>query len=632
VSESAELLRLLRRIRRRARGLAALEGAVAGAALGIGALALGAVAWRARGAHLPWRLATPVGLAAAAVGAALAAARAIPLDRCARLLDAAIDRGGRAGDRVLSALSFASGGGPLARAAVADAVSRARAYAPAFVAPARRPRGLAALLGAAAALAVVGAWPARAPGARRGDDRPAAAEALEPRLRVDARSLDAERAEIIAAATAADEAGDVRLRALAREARATLDALTDGALGRGEALDRLTALAARAREAADEAAAEQAALRAAGKALEPTASTRALGRALGADDPRGAERALSDLAARAAATETARAEIARALGAAAAGVGDAAGDADASRPGEGRRRLDRDDPAGGSAPSAGGGATAASSERRLEHLRRDLEGAAAGCRGSAEECANRLRDGGGELSRAAREAAETPARRRLESAVRQLRERLRRGELEGGASERRFGRVARGDARSGERDAQGAERRAGQREGAEGRESAEGAEGEAAGEGEGGDEIFSDAPGDEGGGATGEAAASSGAGAGAMAGGARGAGDGEGAPAGGSGAGREAGGDPLGRGSMSATRGHAREVSVRNGAGPTRSEVIEASARRGFAAREYVRVFGDYAPVVEESLASGAVPEGRRYVVRRYFQLIRPRAPAPRAP
>ena len=73
-------------------------------------------------------------------------------------------------------------------------------------------------------------------------------------------------------------------------------------------------------------------------------------------------------------------------------------------------------------------------------------------------------------------------------------------------------------------------------------------------------------------------------------------------------------------------------MQLRGGAGPTRSEVIESSAHRGFATREYVRVFDDYQPVVEESLASGAVPEGRRYVVRRYFQLIRPRAGAPRAP
>ena len=41
------------------------------------------------------------------------------------------------------------------------------------------------------------------------------------------------------------------------------------------------------------------------------------------------------------------------------------------------------------------------------------------------------------------------------------------------------------------------------------------------------------------------------------------------------------------------------------------------------------QTFEDYQPVVEESLATDAVPEGRRYVVRRYFQLIRPRARTP---
>ena len=95
----------------------------------------------------------------------------------------------------------------------------------------------------------------------------------------------------------------------------------------------------------------------------------------------------------------------------------------------------------------------------------------------------------------------------------------------------------------------------------------------------------------------------------------------------GQGAGREPGGEPLGAGGTPPTRGREREARVRSGAGPTRSEVIEAAARRGFATRDYVRVFSDYQPVVEESLTAAAVPEGRRYLVRRYFQLIRPRPP-----
>jgi hypothetical protein len=58
--------------------------------------------------------------------------------------------------------------------------------------------------------------------------------------------------------------------------------------------------------------------------------------------------------------------------------------------------------------------------------------------------------------------------------------------------------------------------------------------------------------------------------------------------------------------------------------------VIEAAAQRGFAHGGYDRVFSDYQAVVEESLEAGAVPEGRRYMVRRYFQLIRPRSEPPR--
>jgi hypothetical protein len=615
VSESAELLRMLRRIRRRARMLAAVEVAVAGAALGLAALALGAVASRARGGVISWRVGATATGALALLGAGLGAARRISLPRCARLLDAAMDRGGNPGDRALSALSFTEGHDtPLARAALADAVTRARALAPAFVAPTRRPRALPTLGGATLALLIAGAWPARAPGARRDAGRPLAMTVAEPRLRVAGEALEAERAELAAAATAAEVAGDVSLMALAREARATLDALGEGALGRGEALDRLKALAARAKEAADETDAARAALRAVGKALEPTTATRALGRALGADDPEATERALDDLAARAAAPEGAgaRADLASALGAAASGIasGAAAGE-DGAGPGDGRRRLNRERETAAAGAPAGGGADPGA--RRLERLRRDLEETAAACRGDAAACANRLHDGAAELPSAAREAREASARRGLENAVRQLRERLRRGDLDDGArgaTERRFARVARGETRPSSGSAE--------RGGGEGQE-AIASEGPATANGEDSEEVFTDEPAGQG-----DDAASARAGAGAAEGASA---DGTGAA---TGAGHEAGGDALGRaGATPPTRGREHEVHVRDGAGPTRSEIIEASAQRGFSARDYVRVFDDYQPVVEESLAAAAVPEGRRYVVRRYFQLIRPRAVTP---
>jgi hypothetical protein len=112
---------------------------------------------------------------------------------------------------------------------------------------------------------------------------------------------------------------------------------------------------------------------------------------------------------------------------------------------------------------------------------------------------------------------------------------------------------------------------------------------------------------------------------------------GQGAPgqdsANGDGIGTQRGNEPLGeRGSM-ITRGHAREAQVKDGAGPTRSQVIQSAAQRGFAHTNYQNVFTDYQAVVEESLDGSAVPPGRRYIVRRYFQLIRPQsARAPQSP
>src|SRR5579862_1341334 len=234
---------MLARIRRRARSLAAVEGAVAGGALALAIMALVGAYTRARGGGVAWRLGLEVAGLGVLLGGLFGAARRVSRVRCARWLDAAIDRGGRARDRVFSALSFvdldldAGADGPgsaLARAAIADAVARARAFGPAVVAPARRPRALPALGGAALVLVLVGAWPTRAPAARHVAPTTGAA-ASEPPLRIEASVLEAERDELRAVSDAAKAAGDEALLATAREARAALDALSDGVLGRGDA-------------------------------------------------------------------------------------------------------------------------------------------------------------------------------------------------------------------------------------------------------------------------------------------------------------------------------------------------------------------------------------------------------------
>jgi hypothetical protein len=61
------------------------------------------------------------------------------------------------------------------------------------------------------------------------------------------------------------------------------------------------------------------------------------------------------------------------------------------------------------------------------------------------------------------------------------------------------------------------------------------------------------------------------------------------------------------------------------GQGGSRAEVIQGAAERGFASRNYQRVFREYHTEAEEALGKDEIPGGYRFYVRRYFQLIRPR-------
>ena len=134
MSERDQLLAILRRVRRRLRGLAALQGAV----LGLGAALLASAAWiavaRWRGPVgrpvAGWALLTVIG--GGLLGAGVAILRPVTLRRCAR----ALDRLWAGSDRMLSALAFVEQE-PTAfmRAAIKDAVGRGQLVAPAHVAP-----------------------------------------------------------------------------------------------------------------------------------------------------------------------------------------------------------------------------------------------------------------------------------------------------------------------------------------------------------------------------------------------------------------------------------------------------------------------------------------------------------------
>jgi hypothetical protein len=59
--------------------------------------------------------------------------------------------------------------------------------------------------------------------------------------------------------------------------------------------------------------------------------------------------------------------------------------------------------------------------------------------------------------------------------------------------------------------------------------------------------------------------------------------------------------------------------------GPTNSEVILGAAERGFKGSGYKKVFTQYRTVAEQEMNKDTIPDGYRFYVHRYFQLIRPR-------
>jgi hypothetical protein len=68
-----------------------------------------------------------------------------------------------------------------------------------------------------------------------------------------------------------------------------------------------------------------------------------------------------------------------------------------------------------------------------------------------------------------------------------------------------------------------------------------------------------------------------------------------------------------------------QEQSVDTKQGPSNSEVILTAAERGFKGSGYKKVFTEYHTQAEKEINKDQVPDGYRFYVHRYFQLIRPR-------
>ena len=53
--------------------------------------------------------------------------------------------------------------------------------------------------------------------------------------------------------------------------------------------------------------------------------------------------------------------------------------------------------------------------------------------------------------------------------------------------------------------------------------------------------------------------------------------------------------------------------------------LILSAAERGFKGKPYKKVYTDYRTVAEQQINKDKIPDGYRFYVHRYFQLIRPR-------
>jgi hypothetical protein len=630
VVERNLLLALMRRLRRRRRWTDALEGSALGLTVAAPVLAVATAVLRQAGAtSLPARQLVAALLAAAAIGACARLARPISLVACARATDrvfaatrATVGGGSSATDDcVLAAVALAEESTvPTAflRALTAEATTRAQGIPPrrAIPPPASRLSLLAmAGLGLVAVATLVplsksrGATRVRSAGSSAGSSiNHGASPTRSPSLlRLDEIALASERADTHLAAIAAQQATDQDLAGLASTFDALLDDLARKGMDATSAVMRLRNLANDAQLAADLStaakAAGQAAAGALGAALDVGTDGKTLAAAIAA--PPGATDVAGPGAARLANRGAAgRAALGRAAEVAAAGLmGPRGADSPSPSPspsddGEGRRRLDHGrQPPEHSSDQAPSGGQRPNGQRRLEQLRRDLEETASGCKSNPEACRRRADEAGRGLARLHREGQTAQARQRLAGAARQLLDRISRGDVAMSDREQmfRFARAAHGSTSAGvpgsgpnasDSNARGGE------PGEEGWQSGQ--------RSEPGDTVEAD-PADTK--TAGVGAAAEGGGIGS-------------APGGPLLGPRQVGGPPAGR-----------EVEVRlrdDLPGPSRAEIIGGAAARGFASAGYRRLFDDYHAAVEESLDVTLVPPGRRYLVRRYFQLIRP--------
>lgn len=643
------LLSLMRRVRRRRRWTAALEGGAFAATVGALALAAAVVVMRrGTGTIMGLGKVSAALLVLVVIGAITRAVRGIPLHACARSVDRLIAASGTGavassatgGDCILAAVSFVEGSSaptPFIEALVTHATARIRETNLRRAVPPPRPRVLVFAAGAMAVLAVSGLAPLSR--SRASDktiatnERRLSRPAPGPRIRLDGAALDAEFEDLRRARAAGRDTADAKLARLADEFQRLLTDLSKQGIDAAGAVTRIQDLLDATKTDADLAAAARTAVAAAastsGAARNVGNDGTALATALNESAPTSdsvASEATDRLAGHGEAGRAALGKVAEAAARALAntsvgiGLGGSLGstqDGDSGHAGDQQnpRRLARpSDSSSGSNESSSTQRRPRDAQRHLEHIRRDLDETTTTCHKDPQACQERAENTGRALGQLQREGRTAEARNRLAEAVGQLLERIRRtGAASGDPTQlRRFARSARGLGVTQPGSAPPPTAAHVRRQ--DGNHAQDGPQNDTFDSGDTQAESASTTNEDE------PSTVGNSPGSGGET-------EGSETTTTGGGIGSEPGGRVLGARSPDGTgAGRDAPMTLRTDSpGPSRAEIIGGATARGFAATAYRQVFADYHAAVEESLDATSVPPGRRYLVRRYFQLIRPR-------
>ncbi|MSP63474.1 MAG: hypothetical protein EXR72_24645 [Myxococcales bacterium] len=642
------LLRAVRAVRRRMRGQAAVTAA-ATAAVPAGGVVLVSVYLIRLGA-LPSRaglLVAALALVMVAAGALVAALRRIPPPSVAKRIDSSHGLS----DRLGSALDFAARVEPTAfmQAAIADGCRAAQGIRPSLASPWRRPPHLAATALCLALTVLVSLLRFPSPTVAALPEAP-----VLPRLAIDRDLLEPERDLARDLQRQAETTGDEDLKEFAAQMNKLFDQLDRRELTRKELFDRLAELEQRAMKG-DHGNFEELKqkLRKAGEELSKDALARATAEALKRDDLDKAKQEMEALAKKIdqqKADEKQQRALAKAMEQAAKEPAQTPEEKRAieevKKLEEEQRRLKREQQEKPKDEEVARrlqrnerrleqlkreGQARADAQRMLQRLQRNMQSAASQMRDQNRAGATQaMRDAARELGKMQDEIRKLGNGRKMQSAVGELKELMRRmaGQGQDGQGqppgEGQEG-YALGEAQSGREGNPGKNGQNGQGDGKSGPEKQKLHDFLARAKGQGdpdGPKLLK--PGQEG--SDGQLLLPMGQGAqpGRDPGGQeQGHGPSQGAPGDRAGDSHDSRltGDPTSLGGQR----RALRAEGKMGAGPSKSETILGSAEKGFASAGYRRVYGDYTSVVEEVMSKEQVPPGYRFYVKRYFNLIKPR-------